>query len=81
MLELIDIRKDYPAGSGVVHALQGVDLQFRESEFVSILGPSGCGKSCRQGLSSIYVMDFMNYEQSIMATYIGCSSFLMKERL
>ena len=45
MLELIDIRKDYPAGSGVVHALQGVDLQFRESEFVSILGPSGCGKT------------------------------------
>ena len=45
MLELINIHKDYPAGSGVVHALQGVDLQFRESEFVSILGPSGCGKT------------------------------------
>ena len=45
MLELIDIHKDYPAGSGVVHALRGVDLQFRESEFVSILGPSGCGKT------------------------------------
>ena len=28
-----------------VHALKGVSLQFRESEFVSILGPSGCGKT------------------------------------
>ena len=45
MLELKNIHKDYPAGSGVVHALRGVDLQFRESEFVSILGPSGCGKT------------------------------------
>ena len=45
MLELKRIHKDYPAGSGVVHALRGIDLQFRESEFVSILGPSGCGKT------------------------------------
>ncbi len=45
MLELKSIHKDYPAGSGVVHALRGVDLQFRESEFVAILGPSGCGKT------------------------------------
>ena len=30
---------------GNVHALKGIDLQFRKSEFVSILGPSGCGKS------------------------------------
>ncbi len=45
MLELKNIKKDYPAGSGVVHALAGIDLQFRESEFVAILGPSGCGKT------------------------------------
>ena len=45
MLELKGIYKDYVAGSGVVHALQGIDLQFRESVFVSILGPSGCGKT------------------------------------
>ena len=43
MLELRNIRKDYPMGAGVVHALKGVDIQFRRSEFVSILGPSGCG--------------------------------------
>ena len=45
MLQLIDIRKDYPAGDGVVKALRGVSLRFRRSEFVSILGPSGCGKT------------------------------------
>lgn len=45
MLSLHDIKKDYPIGDGVVHALKGVDLAFRESEFVAILGPSGCGKT------------------------------------
>ena len=45
MLELKQIVKDYPAGDGKVHALRGIDLQFRKSEFVSILGPSGCGKT------------------------------------
>jgi len=45
LLELKGIKKDYPAGDGIVHALKGIDLQFRKSEFVSILGPSGCGKT------------------------------------
>ncbi|MBQ3257987.1 MAG: ABC transporter ATP-binding protein/permease [Oscillospiraceae bacterium] len=45
MLELKNIKKDYPAGDGTVHALRGINLKFRESEFVSILGPSGCGKT------------------------------------
>ena len=45
MLELKNIKKDYPTGGEVVHALKGVDLAFRKSEFVSILGQSGCGKT------------------------------------
>ena len=45
MLELINIKKEYPAGEGKVEALKGISLQFRKSEFVSILGPSGCGKT------------------------------------
>ena len=45
MLELKNISKEYKTGAEVVHALKGIDLAFRESEFVSILGPSGCGKT------------------------------------
>lgn len=45
MLQLKAIKKDYKAGDTVVHALKGVDISFRKSEFVSILGPSGCGKT------------------------------------
>ena len=45
MLKLTDIKKDYVTGDSVVHALKGVSLEFRESEFVSILGASGCGKT------------------------------------
>ena len=45
MLELKSITKIYPAGGEDVHALKGIDLQFRPSEFVAILGPSGCGKT------------------------------------
>ena len=45
MLELKNIKKDYPAGDGTVHALKGVSLKFRDNDFVSILGPSGCGKT------------------------------------
>lgn len=45
MLELKNIKKDYPGGGETVQALKGISLQFRKSEFVSILGPSGCGKT------------------------------------
>lgn len=45
MLELKKIVKDYPVANTTVRALKGVDLQFRSSEFVSVLGPSGCGKT------------------------------------
>ena len=37
--------KEYATGEYTVSALKGVDLAFRNSEFVSILGPSGCGKT------------------------------------
>ena len=45
MLSLKNIIKDYPVGDGVVHALKGVDVEFRKNEFVAILGQSGCGKT------------------------------------
>ena len=46
MLQLKNITKKYPITSELsVQALKGVSLNFRQSEFVSILGPSGCGKT------------------------------------
>ena len=45
MLQLKEIKKDYMTGDQPVHALKGIDLGFRESEFVAILGHSGCGKT------------------------------------
>ena len=45
MLELRNIKKDYVTSSETVNALRGVDITFRDREFVSILGPSGCGKT------------------------------------
>ena len=45
MLNLKSIKKDYVTSSETVHALKGVSISFRKTEFVSILGPSGCGKT------------------------------------
>ena len=45
MLQLKNITKDYKIGNEKVHALKGVSIDFRESEFVSVLGQSGCGKT------------------------------------
>lgn len=45
MLELKQIKKDYVSPAGTVQALKGIDLKFRNSEFVSVLGQSGCGKT------------------------------------
>ncbi|MBQ2408984.1 MAG: ABC transporter ATP-binding protein/permease [Bacilli bacterium] len=45
MLQLKKIKKSYKTGDFVQHALKGIDVEFRENEFVAILGPSGSGKT------------------------------------
>ena len=45
MLKLKNICKIYNVGDSKVTALKDLSLEFRESEFVSILGHSGCGKT------------------------------------
>jgi len=45
MLKLTNITKDYLSGDSKVEALRGISIEFRKSEFVSVLGPSGCGKT------------------------------------
>ncbi len=45
MYKLTDVKKDYPKGRDVVHALQGVDLTIDDGEWLAIQGPTGHGKS------------------------------------
>jgi len=45
MIEVRQLRKYYQMGDSTVHALDGVDLDIGEGEFLSITGPSGSGKS------------------------------------
>ncbi len=76
MLQLINISKDYISGEQIVNALVDVSVNFRDSEFVSILGQSGCGKttllniiggldSCTKGdliIDGVSTKDFKNRE-------------------
>lgn len=39
------LKKHYPMGSNTVKALDGIDFEVKEREFVSIVGKSGSGKS------------------------------------
>ena len=45
MLQLKNIYKSYITGGSRHIALDGINLKFRESEFVTVLGPSGSGKT------------------------------------
>jgi putative ABC transport system ATP-binding protein len=45
MYQLTGVTKTYQKGRGTVHALQGVDLEIADGEFLAIQGPTGHGKS------------------------------------
>lgn len=45
MLELKNIKKSYTVGDIKTKALDGIDIAFRDKEFVAILGASGSGKT------------------------------------
>ncbi|MCG2590023.1 ABC transporter ATP-binding protein [Rhodohalobacter sulfatireducens] len=47
VLQCSDIHKEFPSesGNGVLRILQGVDLQVKKAEIISIVGSSGSGKS------------------------------------
>ena len=56
-VRIAGLDKTYHSDRGDVEALQAVDLDIRNGEFISVLGPSGCGKStllkCIAGLEDL----------------------------
>jgi len=72
VIELRDVKKDYPLGATTVRALRGVSLAVEEGDFLSIVGPSGSGKTtllnivgcidhATQGLVRIHDEDVTTY--------------------
>lgn len=45
LLEFRQVSKRYGTGTATMHALDNLDLQIRQGEFVAVMGPSGSGKS------------------------------------
>lgn len=45
LIRMEDVKKDYPLGKTIVHAIRGVSLSIEEGEFSVIAGPSGSGKT------------------------------------
>lgn len=45
MIDIKDMSKIYEMGENKVYALNHINLNIKEHEFVSIIGPSGSGKS------------------------------------
>src|ERR1700684_223275 len=50
VLRTEDLWKTYEMGEEKLHALRGVSVEIRKSEYVAIMGPSGSGKSTLMNL-------------------------------
>lgn len=77
-----DLRRDFVMGDQVVHALDGVDLEVCEGDFLAVMGPSGSGKSTllyllggldRPTAGEIWVngRDIAQLDENALATYRG----------
>ena len=45
MIRLVNLTKEYESKGGSTRAVDGLNLDIQDGEFVSLLGPSGCGKT------------------------------------
>ncbi|NMM62395.1 ABC transporter ATP-binding protein [Clostridium sp. P21] len=72
MIEIKDLSKAYVMGDTEVKALDNINLNIKENEFVSIIGPSGSGKSTLMNIvgcldvsdSGNYIFDNINIEKA-----------------
>jgi putative ABC transport system ATP-binding protein len=58
MIELRNVEKSYPQGSGQVFVLRRINLKVAEGDFVSVMGPSGAGKSTLLHLLGMHDSEF-----------------------
>jgi putative ABC transport system ATP-binding protein len=54
MIQAKNLTKVYGMGNIEIRALNGIDFNVEEGEFVAIQGPSGCGKSTLLNVLSVY---------------------------
>jgi len=45
MIKLAQIHRDFRVGDQLVHALDDINLEIQQGEYLSVMGPSGSGKS------------------------------------
>ena len=50
IIELKNVAKYYEMGATLVKAVDGIDIEIKEGDFVAIMGPSGSGKSTSMNL-------------------------------
>lgn len=66
IFELRDLRRSYRMGSETVHALDGVNLDLFEREFIAVIGTSGSGKS-----TLMHLLGFMDSPSSGRMSFEG----------
>lgn len=50
IIQLKNVHKDYKIGSDIIPAVEAVDLEIKQGDFIAIVGPSGSGKSTMMNL-------------------------------
>jgi len=66
VFELKNIRRTYKVGSELVHAIDGLDLQIQDREFIAVIGTSGSGKS-----TLMHTLGFMDSPTSGQMAFEG----------
>ena len=81
----VDLVKTYGEGSTKVHALDGVNVEFRRGEFTAIMGPSGSGKSTLMhvmaGLDSPTSGEVFLGDTELSSLHDGALTTLRRDRL